>query len=56
MRRGALTIFVTHRISLLGSFDTIWCVNAGVISSVGTHAELMTNSSEYRQIFDMKGA
>ncbi len=54
MRRileGRTTLLITHRLSQIRTADQILLMKNGRLIGHGTHAELMSNSPAYRQIF-----
>lgn len=54
MRRileGRTTLLITHRLSQIRQADLILLMKNGRLLAQGTHDDLMTNSSVYRQIF-----
>lgn len=46
------TLVITHRLSNLMSFDKIIVLENGIISDIGTHAELVERCPFYRQILE----
>ena len=44
-------IYITHRLVDMDKFDSIYLIENGKIVSVGSHAELITNSDEYQKYF-----
>ena len=49
---GITQILITQQISSIEDFDQIILVMEGEILAVGTHKELLKNSSEYQQIYN----
>ena len=49
---GLTLLAVTQRISTIADYDNIILMMEGEILASGTHAELMENSPDYRQIFE----
>ena len=48
---GRTTFIITHRLSQIRWADLIVVMKEGLISSIGTHEELMDTSESYRNIF-----
>lgn len=44
-------IIVAHRLSTIIDADLIYVIDNGVVSAVGTHKELMKNSSTYKNLY-----
>lgn len=55
MRRDKLTIFVTHRKSLLHIFTRIILVDDGAVVGCNTAESLSTTNSKFQELFDIKG-
>jgi ATP-binding cassette subfamily B protein len=53
-RQGKTTILIAHRISTIEKMDKIIFVDDGEIRAVGTHAELLAGSSEYRTMVELQ--
>ena len=52
LRRGRTTFVIAHRLSTIQSADQILVLEGGVIVERGTHAELLSHSGRYRQLYD----
>tara|TARA_R110001599_G_scaffold353826_1_gene599244 strand:- start:14441 stop:16219 length:1779 start_codon:yes stop_codon:yes gene_type:complete len=52
--RSAATLIISHRATVLERVDTILVLNAGRIVAVGTHAELLQSSEEYRHTWQLQ--
>ncbi|MBI4502242.1 MAG: ABC transporter ATP-binding protein [Gemmatimonadetes bacterium] len=52
LRRGRTTFVIAHRLSTIRSADQILVLEQGEIVERGTHEELMTLNSRYRQLHD----
>lgn len=50
LRKGKTTIFIAHRISTVKDLDKIIIVDDGKIVGIGSHNELMKNSTFYQDI------
>ncbi|HPJ24435.1 MAG TPA: hypothetical protein PK113_05935, partial [Bacillota bacterium] len=50
IRSNQTMIIIAHRISTIKNSDKIVLLSEGKIQAVGTHAELMEKSEEYRTI------
>ncbi len=50
--KGTTVIKIAQRIASVKDCDRIAVIEGGVLSAVGTHDELMTNSQVYRDIYD----
>ena len=48
--KGRTTIIIAHRTSTLSLVDQVILIDAGRISAVGTHAELLANSPRYAEV------
>ena len=49
---GRTTFVVAQRVSTVLDADTILVLDKGHLVAQGTHAELMTSSAVYREIYD----
>lgn len=47
---GRTTIAVAHRLSTIQNADMIYVLDAGVVVENGTHQDLMTGNSRYREL------
>mgnify|MGYP003288725537 CR=1 FL=1 len=47
-------IFISHRLSSTKFCDRIFLLNKGELKEVGTHEELMSYDSEYKELFNMQ--
>jgi ABC-type multidrug transport system fused ATPase/permease subunit len=52
LRRGRTTFVIAHRLSTIRSADQILVLEHGEIVERGTHAELMTLSGRYRDLYE----
>lgn len=50
--KGKTSIIVTHRLGICKSVDKILVFKDGRVDSVGTHDELLTKSSYYREMYE----
>lgn len=46
-------IAVAHRLSTIQEYDRIFVLKDGQLIEEGTHAELMTNASEYKKLYEL---
>lgn len=53
---GRTTIIVSNRLSTLRRTDRILVLRDGVIEATGTHEELLTESSYYRELVDLQSS
>ena len=53
-RRGKTTILIAHRISTVEKMDKIVFIDEGKILAVGTHAELLRDSEDYRTMVELQ--
>ncbi len=53
-RKGKTTILIAHRVSTVEKMDKIIFVDDGKILAVGSHDELLANSSEYRKTVELQ--
>ncbi len=54
LRRGKTTILIAHRISTVEQMDKIVFLEDGRVLAVGSHAELMEQSPEYRRTVELQ--
>jgi ABC-type multidrug transport system fused ATPase/permease subunit len=52
LRSGRTTFVIAHRLSTIRGADQILVLEAGEIVERGTHAELLTTSGRYKQLYD----
>jgi len=55
-RRGRTTFIIAHRLSTVERADRIVLMEAGRIADVGTHAELLSRSPLYRNLYQLQFA
>lgn len=53
-RKGKTTILIAHRISTIQNMDKILFMDEGTVADVGTHAELLARSEEYRKMVELQ--
>ena len=53
-RKGKTTILIAHRVSTIENMDKIIYLDDGKIAAVGTHAELLAASEEYRNMVELQ--
>jgi ATP-binding cassette, subfamily B, bacterial len=51
---GGITVFVTHRLSIVRLADTIIVLEAGRVIELGDHASLMAMGGRYAELFTMQ--
>jgi len=51
LRKGKTAIFVSHRLSSATTADKIIVIDAGKVTEVGNHKELMQNKGTYYELF-----
>ena len=54
MRHGRTTLMISHRVSALSRCDRCIVLEDGLVSSIGTHEELLTRDGFYREISDLQ--
>jgi ATP-binding cassette subfamily B protein/subfamily B ATP-binding cassette protein MsbA len=54
LMRGRTCFIIAHRLSTIAGADRIVVLDGGVIVESGTHEELMSRSSRYRQMVDLQ--
>lgn len=52
MKKNQLCIFVTHRLSNVGSSDQIIVLDKGVVIEQGVHKDLIKRDGKYKKLFD----
>ena len=53
-RKGKTTILIAHRVSTIENMDKIIYIDDGRIAAVGTHAELLLASEDYRTMVELQ--
>ena len=53
-RKGKTTLFIAHRISTVRELDKILLLDEGKVAAYGTHEELLTSSSLYRDMVELQ--
>jgi len=53
-KHGTITVLVSHRFSTVTMADQIIVLDAGTVSELGTHAELMQRRGLYAELFEMQ--
>jgi ATP-binding cassette subfamily B protein len=53
-RTGAITFYVTHRLSSVRSADLVLVLRNGRIDAIGTHDELIKSAGYYSELFTMQ--
>jgi len=54
LMKGRTSIVIAHRLSTIMNADKIVVMQAGKISEVGTHAQLLVNGGLYKKLYDMQ--
>ena len=54
LEKGKTVIAIAHRLSTVLNADKIILMHEGRIKSVGTHKELLENSSKYKRLYDLQ--
>ena len=52
IEKNQLCIFVTHRLSNIGSSDQIIVLDKGVVIEQGVHKDLIKRDGKYKKLFD----
>ncbi|XP_051137965.1 ABC transporter B family member 14-like isoform X2 [Andrographis paniculata] len=52
--RGRTVIVIAHRLSTIVHADTIAVVENGMVSETGTHQDLLSNNTFYRNLFELQ--
>ena len=53
-RRGKTTILIAHRITTIENMDKIVFIDDGKVIDVGSHDELLTRCTEYRNMVELQ--
>ena len=53
---GAITLFISHRLSTARMADLIVVLRQGTVEAVGTHAELLARPGTYRELYELQRA
>ncbi|MHC5541582.1 ABC transporter ATP-binding protein, partial [Singulisphaera rosea] len=54
LMRGRTSFVIAHRLSTIRSADRILVLEAGAIVEAGSHADLMSGSSRYRDMVELQ--
>ena len=54
VRAGALTVFVTHRLSTVALADIVVVLSQGRVVEVGSHAELVSRRGHYAEMYHLQ--
>ncbi len=56
LQRGRTSIVIAHRLSTVRNADRVAVMSAGRVIEVGTHAELLASSGEFKALYDLQFA
>jgi ABC-type multidrug transport system fused ATPase/permease subunit len=54
LTRGKTTFIIAHKFSTIARADKILLLEEGQIAHQGTHQELMRNSPQYRELYELQ--
>jgi subfamily B ATP-binding cassette protein MsbA len=54
LMKGRTTLVIAHRLSTIVDADMICVVHQGQVIEQGTHAELLTKSGTYKNLYDLQ--
>ena len=52
LTKNRTTIVIAHRLSTILNSDKIYVINSGMVDGEGTHDELLTKSSVYKNFYE----
>ena len=54
LKEDKTVIIVAHRLSTIINSDKIYMIDDGNVIAEGTHAELMSNSKKYKELYELE--